>query len=318
VLHRSVVLFAVLTILTGCSSCAPQRSLGSKTASSVARPPVRSVQGGNPGGGATAGTVVFEDDFDGPLDTSVWRPYHSTYGDGNHELQCHTPSNVTTAGGVLTITARREQVTCPGGSVRQFSSGFLGTRETGHYFPMFGRYEMRARIPHGQGLWPAFWLRHRNGSGVAEVDVMEYFHATTPGQGTATLHLDGRKNLSKRSQWFEVPSDDPGWHTWAVDVALDPGGIRFTFSFDGMPFHTYVDGRHDWADHVDPNATWDMAVNLSVGGDWVGNPDGQLGVLGNGRCGKPWGSAPPCDTSMVRRATFPAEYQIDSVRVTTP
>ena len=75
---------------------------------------------------------------------------------------------------------------------------------------MFGRFEMRARLPHGQGIWPAFWLRHRNGAGTAEVDVMEYFHSTMPGQTTATLHLDGRKNLSKKSQFFETPTDDPG------------------------------------------------------------------------------------------------------------
>jgi beta-glucanase (GH16 family) len=316
VLHRSVLILAAVVALAGCTSCAPQGpTLGSRTASTQPNPPLRSVTGGPAG---PSGHVVFDDEFDGPLDTSVWRPYHSTYGDGNHELQCHTPSNVTTGGGVLAITARRETVTCPGGSTRRFTSGFLGTRETGHYFPMFGHYEMRARLPHGQGLWPAFWLRHRDGASVAEVDIMEYFHATVPGQTTATLHLDGRRNLAKRSQFFENPTLDPGWHTWAVDISLDPAGIRFTFSLDGQAFLSYVDTQHHWADHVDPDATWDMAVNLSVGGDWLGDPDGPLGVLANGRCGKPWGAAPPCDTSGIMRATFPADYQIDYVRVTTP
>ena len=98
-LHRSIVLFAVLTVLTGCTSCAPQRVAGHPdrvVGPSAARPQRRAAAA--PGNQPTTGTVVFQDEFDGPLDTSVWRPYHSTYGDGNHELQCHTPANVVDVG----------------------------------------------------------------------------------------------------------------------------------------------------------------------------------------------------------------------------
>src|SRR3546814_14609163 len=46
--------------------------------------------------------LVWSDEFDGSaVDTSVWKPYHSTYGDGNRELQCLTPGNVTASGGQL-------------------------------------------------------------------------------------------------------------------------------------------------------------------------------------------------------------------------
>src|SRR3546814_2144470 len=80
--------------------------------------------------------LVWSDEFDGSaVDTSVWKPYHSTYGDGNRELQCLTPGNVTASGGQLTITARQERLTCPNGSTRDYSSGFLGSREPGTYFP---------------------------------------------------------------------------------------------------------------------------------------------------------------------------------------
>ena len=158
-----------------------------------------------------AGSLVWSEEFGGSsLDTRVWKPYHSTYGDGNNELACLTPGNVSVSGGSLKLTARREKLTCPNGSTRQFSSGFLGTRETGTYFPRYGRFEIRAKVPHAQGLWPAFWLRHRNGSGVAEVDVMEYFHSQVPGKTTQTLHLDGRSNVSKRTTFVESPTSSPG------------------------------------------------------------------------------------------------------------
>jgi beta-glucanase (GH16 family) len=285
------------------------------TPTTVRRP--ASVQGstGSPGTPAPSAGLGWSDEFDGTtLDTSVWTPYFNTYGDGNHELQCETPNNVAVSGGTLKITARRETIDCPGGSVRNFTAGFLGTRETGHYFPRYGRFEMRAKLPHGQGLWPAFWLRHRNGAGTAEVDVMEYFHSSVPGETTGTLHLDGRKNLSKRSVSFEAPTADPGWHTWAVDILPDPAGVKFTFLLDGTPYHSYVDTQHHWAS-ADPNATWDIAVNMSVGGDWVGSPDSPLGYLdGLHRCAQ--GGTPPnaCVADGVRRTNFPATYEVDYVR----
>jgi beta-glucanase (GH16 family) len=184
---------------------------------------------------------------------------------------------------------------------------------------MYGRFEMRARLPHGQGIWPAFWLRHRNGSGTAEVDIMEYFHSHVPGQTTATLHLDGRKNLSKKNRFFETPTTNPGWHTWAVDIEPDPSGIRFTFSLDGVDYHTYVDTQHNWANSVDPNATWDMALNVAIGGDWVGDPAGILGYLPNlNRCAQ--SGIPPldCRADGILRAQFPTTYQVDWVRYTAP
>ena len=250
--------------------------------------------------------ATWSDEFNGAsLDTSMWKPYNSTYGDGNHEMQCLTPANVTTSGGALNIMPDQATTTCPGGVVRNYSSGFVGTRETGHYFPMYGRFEMRAKLPHGQGIWPAFWLRHRNGAGTAEVDVMEYFHSSVPGQTTATLHLDGRRNLSKKRPLLR----DPDRH---ARVAHLGGGHRagpvrhpFTFSLDGVDYHSYVDTQHNWANGVDPKATWDIALNVAIGGDWLGDPAGTLGYLPDlNRCAQ--GGTPPsaCRTDGILRAQF--------------
>ena len=264
--------------------------------------------------------LVWSEEFDGSvLDTSVWRPYHSTYGDGNRELQCHTPDNVAVSGGTLQITARREAVRCPNGSLREFSSGFLGTRENGVYFPRFARYEMRARVPHGQGLWPAFWLRHRDGSSVAEVDIMEYFHSQVPGRTTSTLHLDGRLNLSKRTVFVEEPTSSPQWHVWAVEIDEVADGVRFRFFVDGELIHSFVDTQAKWASAHPGKPLFDIAVNLSVGGNWVGHPDDPLGYLRElDRCAK-WGDPGPapygCDAEGIVRASFPASYEVDYVRV---
>jgi beta-glucanase (GH16 family) len=267
--------------------------------------------------------LVWADEFerDSP-DPETWRLYHNTYGDGGRELQCYTPDNVDVADGTMRIEARREAVRCPVGTNldRDFTSGFLGTRERGVYFPRFGRFEIRAKLPHAQGMFPAFWLRHRDGSSTAEVDIMEYFHSQDPGRTTATLHLDGRYNLSKRVVAVESPDTSPAWHTWAVDIEPVDDGVQFTFLFDGQPYHTYVDSQAEWAKRHPGEHLWDIAVNLAVGGNWTGHPDAPLGYLDLlDRCSK-WGvdaGTPPdnCNTDGINRAVFPEVFEVDYVRV---
>ena len=266
--------------------------------------------------------LVGGDEFNGSsVDTAKWKPYFNTYGDGNNELPCLTPGNVSEGAGTLKIVSRKQQMTCPGNKTRNYTSGFLGSRETGTYYPMYAKFEARVKVPHAQGLWPAFWLRHRNGASVAEVDVLEYFHARRPGEGSAALHLDGRKNVLKKSVTFESAQAPSGWHTWGVEITPTSAGPRFEFFMDQKSYGSYVDTQHHWAD-VDPNATWDIAINQAVGGTPTGDPDGTLGYLPNLAQCSLGGTAPTgCRTDGINRVdwTKPAAttYEIDWVRVST-
>ena len=113
------------------------------------------------------GTVVWEDRFD-RFDASTWRREHSTYGDGNNELQCYQPDNVAVTGGRLVLSARTETVTCPNGSTRQVSSGMIRSR--GVDFSPGQAIEFRVKLtpndPDDQaGLWPAVWASSWGGGG---------------------------------------------------------------------------------------------------------------------------------------------------------
>ena len=305
--RKGIVISAAAVALSALVACQPKQSVAQSDAA-----PERA-----------GWTYVGGDEFNGSsLDPANWKAYHNTYGDGNNELACLTPANVKETGGILVIASQRETVTCPSGSVRKYTSGFIGSREAGRYYPMFGRFEMRARVPHAQGLWPAFWLRHRRGAGVAEVDVLEYFHSQVPGKGTATLHLDGRRNLLQKSVFFESPQNDGQFHTWAVEISPVGNDVKFEFFLDDRPFGSYVDTQHNWKDGTDPNATWDIAVNQAVGGNWTGDPDGVLGYLpGVGRCSI-GGTAPSgCVTTGINRVDWSdladVAYLVDYVRVYT-
>ncbi len=259
---------------------------------------------GDPGG--------WRDDFNGPLDSSAWLAYHNTYGDGNHELACLQPENVRTVDGELVITALRQSAVCPNGSVRRFTSGFIGSGDVGRYYPRYGRFEMRARAPHGQGLWPAFWLRHADGSRTGEVDVLELFHSQLPGQASQTLHIDGTSTSTHTP--LEAVSPAGGWHTYAVEISPDGSGATVQFEIDGRPTGRHRIPPEAGALHGDPQHTWDIAINLAVGGDWVGDPDGTLGELvGVQRCAQGAGLLGACPDAGILRAEFPSEYRIDYV-----
>jgi beta-glucanase (GH16 family) len=266
--------------------------------------------------------LVGGDEFnDSTLDGSKWRTYHNNYGSGNAELECNTPTNVTEGSGSLKIVARKQSVACPNAGTYNYTSGFVGSREAGKYYPRYARFEMRAKLPHAQGLWPAFWLRHRSGAGVAEVDIMEYFHSQVPGKTSQTLHLDGVSNISKKATTFENPGSTPGFHTWAVEIVPEGSSIRFNFFVDDVKVHSFLDTKHAWSS-ADPAGTWDIALNMAVGGKWVGNPDGTLGYLEQlNRCSIS-GTAPNCTSTNIKRVNWGSAtsttYDIDYVRVYTP
>ncbi len=266
--------------------------------------------------------LVGGDEFNGSsLDGSKWQTYHNNYGSGNVELECNTPNNVTEGGGSLKIVAKKQSVACPGAGTYNYTSGFVGSREAGTYYPRYARFEMRAKLPHAQGLWPAFWLRHRSGAGVAEVDIMEYFHSQVPGKTSQTLHLDGVSNISKKASTFENPASVPEFHTWAVEIVPEGPSIRFNFFVDDVKVHTFLDTKHAWSS-ADPAGTWDIALNMAIGGRWVGSPDGTLGYLEQlNRCSIS-GAAPSCTSTNIKRVNWASAasttYDIDWVRVYTP
>ena len=138
--------------------------------------------------------LVWADEFDGTaLDLTKWE--HQTgngcsiglCGWGNNELQIYSPNNTTVANGVLTITARQEM----NGTITSSRIRSLGRGDF-----TYGRFEMRAKLPETQGMWPAFWMLSSNPSvyGVwaasGEIDIMESL-GNQPERIYGTIHYGG-------------------------------------------------------------------------------------------------------------------------------
>lgn len=122
--------------------------------------------------------VTFADEFD-QLDVSPWGPHtrwtaHTPWNGDFGDAAFSNPAPefpFTIQNGVLRIEARK----MPDGKWR---SGLLSSTDPkGNGFTQqFGYFEMRAKLPPGPGLWPAFWLiANRDPDTSAEIDIMEHY-----------------------------------------------------------------------------------------------------------------------------------------------
>jgi beta-glucanase (GH16 family) len=222
-------------------------------------------------------TPLFRDDFDGSsLDAAAWNTcYYGTpagegcTNEGNHELEWYVPEQVIVSDGWLHLRAEPRSV-----NGFDYVSGMVSSHQKTAF--QYGYVEMRARIPAGQGLWPAFWMMPDSGEWPPEIDVMEIV-GHEPNRVYLTYHRQQKRLMVSRSSWWTGPDFSADFHTygllWQPDLLV-----------------WYVDGveRYRTSDQV-PAESMYLIVNLAVGGDWPGTPD---------------------DTT-----TFPAEMEIDYIAV---
>jgi beta-glucanase (GH16 family) len=251
---NTAALFAALACLAGAGTAGAQTSAALATAG-VTPPP---------------GWVLdWSDEFDGKtLDHGKWVEDIGGNGWGNQELEFYTarPENVRVDGGMLVIEARKEEY---GG--RHYTSARIKTE--GKMERAYGRYEARMKFPHGQGVWPAFWLLGANGKAApwprcGEIDIMEnigrepdLIHGTMHGPGYSGGHGFGAPQKLERGAY----SDD--FHVYAVE--WEPGEVRWYR--DGILYHTARPDlvKGDWVfEHP-----FFVILDLAVGGGWPGNPD---------------------------------------------
>jgi beta-glucanase (GH16 family) len=219
---------------------------------------------------------VWADEFEqpdgSPPDPQKWNHQEGGNGWGNGELQHYTDliDNSFIQDGMLVIQAKEEYM-----MGRNYTSARLTTQFKGDW--TFGRWEIRARLPDAQGIWPAFWLlpsRGNYGSGPAggEIDIMELI-GSEPNRVYGTLHFGNPAEHSSGN--FDLPggktfSDD--FHVFVVE--WEPDEIRWYV--DDVLFHS----RQDWftsakgATYPAPfDQNFYLLVNVAVGGHWPGSPD---------------------------------------------
>ena len=240
--------------------------------------------------------LVWSDEFDKPvIDKAKWGFDVDCWGGGNNERQCYTASknNAAIIDGKLVISARQERSTGPAlpkalrGTAsdptrtvtRNYSSARLTTRGKAAW--RYGRIEVSASLPQGQGTWPAIWmLPEKNAYGPwpvsGEIDILEAVNlgvscasCPTGREDTilGTLHF-GAKPPANEHKGAEIhaPRVLEGFHTYAIEWQQD----RMIWQIDGR---TYAERTADewWSSGSKaPGAPFDQAfhliLNLAIGG----------------------------------------------------
>lgn len=211
-------------------------------------------------------TLLWSDEFDSP-EKSLPNPGHWSHatgrgaqddGWGNAEIQTYTNSieNAFVSDGTLKIRALRD-------GAGHWTSARLSTKEKHDW--LYGRLEVRARLPLEAGTWPAIWMlpaEQRYGGRYwpdnGEIDVMEHCQLFGIGSPFGSVHRKsgfgsrgwpaGRKDLGKTASDFHVyalewTSDEIRWlydgETLSRPYRRSDGSNWLWWPFD-QPFHLIV------------------------------------------------------------------------------
>ena len=252
--------------------------------------------------------LIWSDEFDGngAVDTARWSFEHGLAR--NEEHQYYTDRNASRENGLLVIESRRERTDNPnykkGSSLwnesrrrADYTSSSINTR--GKFDFLYGRLEVRAKIPTASGAWPAIWLL---GQGVdwpscGEIDLMEYYRIDQVPHILANAAWGGEvPNVaiwnSARIPFTCFTDRDPAWadkfHVWRLD--WDERSMRFFLDdelLNEIPMSQMINGS--LGGHTNPfTKPQYILLNLAIGGIHGGQPDPKA---------------------------FPMRYEVDYVRV---
>lgn len=265
--------------------------------------------------------LVWSDEFDGKeIDRTKWDfdlgngffNYDANVwisGWGNNELQYYTrePENAFVKDGMLHIRAVKESYNGCGYTSARLKSR---KRDGGPLFnKKYGKFEFRAKLPTGKGVWPALWMlpqdeKYGTWPSSGEIDVMEA-KGQEPTKVLGTLHFGSRWPANTHAgKDYVLPggSTIADFHIYALE--WEPGEIRW--SVDGQVYSTqsfwWSSAKTDGSKGVNPSKEADLnpwpapfdqsfylVMNVAVGGQFLGNPD--------------------------KTTVFPAEMVVDYVRV---
>ena len=235
----------------------------------------------------SARKLVWSDEFNykGLPDSTKWSYNVGGNGWGNKELQYYTSKQLNNArveNGMLIIETRIEAT----GS--KYTSARLTTKGKGDW--MYGRIDVKAKIPKGVGTWPAIWMlcstTPLKWPDDGEIDIMEHvgydqsvIHATTHTK--KYYHSIG----TQKSATITVADCSESFHVYSLDWDAE----TVTMLLDNKPYFSFKN-EHSGNDAWPFNKPFHLLLNIAVGGGW----GGQKGV----------------DDSI-----FPQKMEIDYVRV---
>lgn len=225
--------------------------------------------------------LVWSDEFNSttpaPVDTSNW--YHQTQGPNggqwfNFEEQHYTDrlDNSFVENGFLNIVAKKETYSQDGVTL-DYTSARLNSK----FAFTYGRVDVRAKLPAGNGTWPAIWTLGKNISEVGaywetqgfgttpwpacgEIDIME--HGLGPVNHTSSaIHTPSSFGNTINYASQEISDVANNFHVYSMNWSPD----QITFLVDDVGFYTYnpaIKDGNTWPFDLDQY----LLLNIAMGG----------------------------------------------------
>lgn len=214
--------------------------------------------------------LVWSDEFnEGTLpDTTKWN-YRvgdgcpELCGFGNRELQWYSdarPENSRIEDGKLIIETHKEDI-----GTRHYSSARLNSRFKGDW--LYGRVEVRAKLPGGVGLWPAIWMMPTDRSyggwpKSGEIDIMEHV-GFRPDSIKATVHTGAFNHMrgTQKGKYHALPDCEDVFHIYGIDWTEE----KIDFFVDDKIYFTFENSGNGWEEYPYDKRFY-LIMNIAVGG----------------------------------------------------
>ncbi len=231
-----------------------------------------------------------EFNYTGLPDSNKWSYDAGGHGWGNNELQYYTHAAITNAevsNGSLKIKALRQKM-----DNREYTSARMVTRGKADF--TYGKIEIRAKLPPGRGLWPAFWMLGMNVGkegwpGCGEIDIMEHvgFEKDSVFGTVHTKAYNHIKGTQKGSKAF-IGNPYDAYHLYSIEWTPE----KMDFFLDSQLFYHFLN-EHKTTAEWPFDSSFYLLLNIAIGG----NLGGKQGV----------------DPTV-----FPATLEVDYIRVYSP
>jgi beta-glucanase (GH16 family) len=226
-------------------------------------------------------TLVWSDEFEtnGPINPTKWHHQTQLPNGGNWyngEVQHYTNliTNSIVNNGNLTIVAIKEPYTNQG-VTKQYTSARLNSK----FAFMYGRVDVRAKIPTNQGTWPAIWLLGKNINepggfwqpqfgntswpACGEIDIMEHGITQSQPAGYIQSAIHSPSSFGNTVNHGGTIASNLGNDFHVYSMNWSP--FQITFLLDGVAFYTYnptVKNASTWPF----NAEQYLLLNIAMGG----------------------------------------------------
>lgn len=222
--------------------------------------------------------LLWSDEFDGDkLDETKWNREKREPGWTNNELQEYTESdeNIFVKDGRLVLKAIKTEKN----GKAYYTSGKVNGWNKSQF--QYGKVVVSAKVPEGQGLWPAIWMMPNQESyygqwpKCGEIDIMESLGNDTT-VSYSTIHY-GEPHAEQQGTIIKEGDErfSAKFHEYSVE--WEPGEMRFYTDGELVltcnDWFTAEEGMDDKPYPAPFNQPFQIQMNLAVGGNWPGNPD---------------------------------------------